>query len=174
VTITVSSQTRTAARSDPPAAAPAPAPAPPTDHLYVGSEACRRCHQPTYERWSKTRMANIVTDPRQHPELGLPDFNKSDRVLTFKLSDVAFVYGTKWKQRYFKKVGDDYFPLPAQWDVTHKIWRPYLVGPNTDWWVQYYPGTNDQRPTGPLCDGCHSVNYNIQTRQVTAWHVGCE
>ena len=31
-----------------------------------------------------------------------------------------------------------------------------------------------QRPTGPLCDGCHSVNYNIDTKQVTEWNVGCE
>ncbi len=31
-----------------------------------------------------------------------------------------------------------------------------------------------QRPTGPLCDGCHSVNYNIQTKSVTEWNVGCE
>jgi predicted CXXCH cytochrome family protein len=31
-----------------------------------------------------------------------------------------------------------------------------------------------KRPTGPLCDGCHSVNYNVQTRQVLEWNVGCE
>jgi predicted CXXCH cytochrome family protein len=31
-----------------------------------------------------------------------------------------------------------------------------------------------QRPTGPLCDGCHSVNYNIQDKTVTEWNVGCE
>jgi predicted CXXCH cytochrome family protein len=31
-----------------------------------------------------------------------------------------------------------------------------------------------QRPTGPTCDGCHSVNYDIHTRQVTEWNVGCE
>jgi len=31
-----------------------------------------------------------------------------------------------------------------------------------------------QRPTGPLCDGCHSVNYNVGTKQVTEWNVGCE
>lgn len=31
-----------------------------------------------------------------------------------------------------------------------------------------------QRPTGPLCDGCHSVNYNVSTKQVTEWNVGCE
>jgi hypothetical protein len=31
-----------------------------------------------------------------------------------------------------------------------------------------------QRPTGPLCDGCHSVNYDIRTKTVTEWNVGCE
>ena len=33
---------------------------------------------------------------------------------------------------------------------------------------------NATRPTGPLCDGCHSVNYNPQTKQPTEWNVGCE
>ena len=94
-------------------------------------------------------MANVVTDPRQHPEVVLPDFTKPDPLLTFKLDDVAFVYGTKWKQRYFKKVGDDYFPLPAQWDVTHRQWRAYMVQPNTDWWVPFYPADNMKRPNGP-------------------------
>jgi len=175
LTITVSSQQRSASpRNDPPAAAPSPAPPPSTGRNYVGSEACRRCHQPIYERWTKTRMANVVTDPREHPDMVLPDFNKPDPLLTFKLADVAFVYGSKWKQRYFTKVGNDYYPLPAQWDVTHKIWRAYLVQPNTDWWVKFYPGGNRERPTGPLCDGCHSVNYNAPAKTVTEWNVGCE
>jgi predicted CXXCH cytochrome family protein len=141
---------------------------------YVGSQSCRRCHAPTYERWSKTRMANVVRDPKQHPEAVLPDFSKADPLLTFKLDDVAFVYGSKWKQRYFTRVGNDYFPLPAQWDVTRRVWRPYFVQPNTDWWVAHYPADNMKRPTGPLCDGCHSVNYDIATRTVTEWNVGCE
>ena len=141
---------------------------------YVGSQACRRCHTATYERWSKTRMANVVLDPREHPEAVLPDFTTPDPLLTFTLDDVAFVYGSRWKQRYFKKVGDDYFPLPAQWDVRRRVWRPYFVQPNTDWWVTFYPADNAQRPTGPLCDGCHSVNYDIRTKQVTEWNVGCE
>lgn len=141
---------------------------------YVGSQACRRCHTATYERWSKTRMANVVVDPKVQPEAVLPDFSKPDPLLTFSLNDVAFVYGSKWKQRYFKKVGDDYFPLGAQWDVTHRQWRPYQVAPNADWWVPHYPATNDGRPTGPLCDGCHSVNYDIRTKAVTEWNVGCE
>jgi hypothetical protein len=167
------SQTPAAPAGQPPAVLPG-SPSPPPAGAYVGSGACRRCHAPIYERWSKTRMANVVTDPKQHAELVLPDFGKADPLRTFRLEDVAFVYGTKWKQRYFTKVGDDYFPLPAQWDITHKVWRPYLVQPNTDWWVPFYPGDNTKRPTGPLCDGCHSVNYNIQTKTVVEWNVGCE
>ncbi len=119
-------------------------------------------------------MANVVRDPREHPDAVIPDFSKPDPLLTFTLADVALTYGSKWKQRYFTKVGKDYFPLPAQWDVTHRIWRACFVQPNTDWWVPHYPADNMKRPTGPLCDGCHSVNYNIQSKAVTEWNVGCE
>ena len=56
----------------------------------------------------------------------------------------------------------------------HKIWRAYNAAPGSDWWTTFYPADNMQRPTGPLCDGCHSVNYNIQTKTVTEWNVGCE
>jgi len=147
---------------------------PSSTRAYVGSAACGDCHASIYERWAKTRMANVVTDPRVRPQVVIPDFSKPDPLLTFKLDDVAFVYGTKWKQRYFKKVGNDYFPLPAQWDVNHKIWRAYFVQPNTDWWVPFYPADNMKRPTGPLCDGCHSVNYDVTTKTVKEWNVGCE
>ena len=141
---------------------------------YVGSAQCRRCHAPTYERWSKTRMANVVTDPSVNPGAIIPDMTKPDPLVTFKVSDIAFVYGSKWKQRYFTKVGNDYFPLSAQWDVQNKVWRAYMVQPNTDWWVPHYPADNMNRPTGPLCDGCHSVNYDVRTKSVTEWNVGCE
>lgn len=141
---------------------------------YIGSARCKTCHAAIYDRWQKTRMANVVRDPKTHPDAIIPDLNKPDPLLTFKKEDIAFVYGSKWKQRYFQKVGDDYYPLPAQWDVNHKIWRAYFVRPGTDWWAPLYPPANDKRPTGPLCDGCHSVNYNIRTKTVTEWNVGCE
>ena len=129
----------------------------------------------TYERWTKTRMANVVTDPQVRPDAIIPDLSKPDPLVTFKRDDIAFVYGSKWKQRYFTKVGDDYFPLPAQWDVdATRCGAPTSSQPNTDWWVPYYPADNIERPTGPLCDGCHSVNYNVKTKTVTEWNVGCE
>jgi len=119
-------------------------------------------------------MANVVRDPNLHPDAILPDLSKANPLVKFAKSDIAFVYGSKWKQRYFTKRGDDFYPLGAQWDVTNQVWRAYMVAPNTDWWVSRYPADNMQRPTGPLCDGCHSVNYNIQTKTVTEWNVGCE
>jgi predicted CXXCH cytochrome family protein len=141
---------------------------------YVGSAACKTCHAAMYARWSKTRMANVVRDPKTHPDAILPDLTKPNPLVTFKKDDIAFVYGSKWKQRYFQKVGDDYFPLGAQWDVTHQIWRAYHTQTGTDWWTAFYPEENSRRPTGPLCDGCHSVNYDIRTKAVTEWNVGCE
>ena len=104
----------------------------------------------------------------------LGDFSTPNPLVTFKKEDVAFIYGTKWKQRYFTKRGDDYFVFPAQWDVQAKTWRRYYVEPGTDWWAEHYPADQMQRPTGPLCDGCHSVNYDIKTKTVTEWNVGCE
>ena len=141
---------------------------------YTGSAACKLCHPVVYSRWQKTRMANVVRDPRDHPDAILPDLSKENPLVTFKPQDIALVYGSKWKQRYFTKIGEDYFVFPAQWDVTHQTWLPYFVKNGTDWWAALYPPDNMKRPTGPLCDGCHSVNFNIRTKTVTEWNVGCE
>jgi predicted CXXCH cytochrome family protein len=141
---------------------------------YVGSESCNSCHAEAYAGWKQTRMANVVRDPKTHPEAVLADFTHANPLVNFELKDVAFVYGSRWKQRFFTKRGDDYFVEPAQWDIAKKKWLPYHVEAGTDWWVPFYGASNFERPTGPLCDGCHSVNYNIETKQVTEWNVGCE
>jgi predicted CXXCH cytochrome family protein len=139
---------------------------------FVGSAVCSSCHQAIYDRWKTTLMANVVRNPHEHPDAIIPDLSKPNPLVTFTVDDIAFVYGSKWKQRYFKKIGDNYFPLPAQWDVTHKQWKPYVA--KDDWWVRFYPANNMKRPTGPTCDGCHSVNYDPSTKTVTEWNVGCE
>jgi predicted CXXCH cytochrome family protein len=141
---------------------------------YAGSLACEKCHAEIYERWKKTPMANVVRDPREHPDAILPNLSTNHVSPKFTKDQVAFVYGGIWKQRYFTKIGDDYFPQPAQWDVSNKKWLKYFVPKGGDWWEPFYPPDNFQRPTGPTCDGCHSVGYNIQTRQVAEWNVGCE
>ena len=139
---------------------------------YVGSGRCKECHSEIYKTWSKTRMANVVTDPKLNPESIVSDFTKPSPLVSFTKDDIALVYGSKWKQRYLKRVGTDYFPLPAQWDILHKEWKPYFV--KEDWWATHYPPDNFKRPTGPTCDGCHSVDYNVATHIPFEWNVGCE
>jgi predicted CXXCH cytochrome family protein len=141
---------------------------------FVGSKSCRACHAAEYDGWQQTRMANVVRDPREHPEAVLGDFQHPNPLVTFTLDQVALVYGSRYKQRYFTRRGNDYYPLPAQWDIQKHKWLPYHVEKGTDWWEPFYGPSNFDRPTGPTCDGCHSVNYNIQTHQVTEWNVGCE
>jgi predicted CXXCH cytochrome family protein len=141
---------------------------------YTGSQSCEKCHLEIYARWKKTPMANVVRDPREHPDAITPDLT-TNNVAKFTNAQVAFVYGSLWKQRYFTKVGDDYFPLPVQWDFADHSWHPYHVpDKGGDWWTAFYPSDNMQRPTGPTCDGCHSVGYDIHTKQVAEWNVGCE
>jgi predicted CXXCH cytochrome family protein len=140
---------------------------------YTGSASCQKCHAQIYEHWRKTPMANVVRDPRESPNVIIPDLS-TNKIAKFTKDQVALVYGSVWKQRYFTKIGDDYYPEPAQWDVINKVWRPYFVPSGADWWVPFYPPDNMQRPTGPTCDGCHSVGYDIHTKQVAEWNVGCE
>jgi mono/diheme cytochrome c family protein len=140
---------------------------------YVGSQACEKCHAEIYRHWKKTPMANVVRDPRQHPDAIIPDL-ATNNVYKFSRDQVAFVYGSLWKQRFFTQVGDDYFPVPVQWEVVNKKWSKYPPPTGADWWGSFYPADNMHRPTGPLCDGCHSVGYDILTKQVAEWNVGCE
>ena len=64
-------------------------------------------------------MANVVRDPREHPDAIIPDLSKPDPLFTFSKDDIAFVYGNKWKQRYTEglpRMEHSYFePSTADW-----------------------------------------------------------
>ena len=55
---------------------------------FVGSPACRDCHQSIYDRWQTTLMANVVQDAKQHPEAILGEFSTPNPLVTFKAEDV--------------------------------------------------------------------------------------
>ncbi len=109
-----------------------------------GLRACQSCHAEIYARWQKTPMANVVRDPREHPEAIIPDL-ATNPVKKFTLDDVGLVCGSIWKQRYFTKIGNDYYPQPSQWDVTNHVWRPYFVPNDADWWA---PRASDHNAGG--------------------------
>ena len=62
---------------------------------YTGSLACEKCHQQIYQRWKKTPMANVVRDPREHPEAIIPDL-ATNPLTKFTKGQVALVYGSLW------------------------------------------------------------------------------
>lgn len=132
------------------------------DSDYTGSAACQDCHEDIFARWQHTRMANVLVDVDEHPEAILGDFSAPNPLVTFDADDITFTYGSRSKQRYFTRVGNDYFVLPAQWDVMNGTWRRYHPEAGTEWWTEYYPDDQMQRPTG---DGCHSTNYDVATHE---------
>ena len=146
-----------------------------TNAQFVGSAACKTCHPAIYERWSKTRMANVVRDPKDHPEAILPDLvqarpaGANSRRTTSPSSTAASgssAISQKGRRLFSARraVGRHASDLAR----LHGRRRTPTGG------LPFYPADNMQRPTGPLCDGCHSVNYDIQTKTVTEWNVGCE
>ena len=67
-----------------------------TTRKFVGSAACKSCHQAAYNGWRQTRMANVVRDPKVHPDAVLGDFAHPDpRISISTWKDSIKVYATK-------------------------------------------------------------------------------
>src|ERR1700737_3396119 len=66
-----------------------------TTTAFVGSRACRDCHQAVYDRWQTTLMANVVQDPKQHPKAIVADFATPNPLVTFKPGDGDFTSAGK-------------------------------------------------------------------------------
>ena len=145
---------------------------------YVGSEKCGECHihKHLYHGWKTTlhskQEQEVIRDGPNKNVLG--DFSSKDPDLTFTLDDVDLLVGSRFKQRYAKKIGDDYFMLPAQWNVKTKEWVKY--NPKKDWWTigYIYPKEWNRRPTSKLCEGCHTTGFNIETKNPSERNISCE
>jgi hypothetical protein len=69
-------------------------------------------------------------------------------------------------------VGDDYFPLDARWDVTHKQWRAYRVANGTDWWTGSIRAAT--RRVRPIRSTLPFGELRPQGEEAVRWNVGCE
>ena len=123
-----------------------------------------------------TRMANIITDPKVNPRVVLGDFSKPNplviqarrRGVRLRHEMEAALFHSQG-QRLLpgeRAVGRDEPGMaavlpPAQ----HRVVGDSLSGCRRG---------QHRAADGPLCDGCHSTNYNVQTKQTTEWNVGCE
>ncbi|MCH8118266.1 MAG: cytochrome c3 family protein [Planctomycetes bacterium] len=143
---------------------------------YAGSKKCIHCHQQYYKGWkstlhSKMEQPVVLKGPDKTVEA---DFSSDNPILTFGLEDVDMVVGSRFKQRYAKKIGDDFYMLPAQWNVETKQWVRYQ--PKNDWWAaeSVYPTEWNKRPTSKLCEGCHTTGFDIKTKEPVERNIACE
>jgi predicted CXXCH cytochrome family protein len=143
---------------------------------YVGSESCVTCHEEHYQGWKSTLHSKMEQDPiKDGPNKNvLGDFSTQDFHLTFTLEDVDMLVGSRFKQRYAKKIGDDYYMLPAQWNIETKEWATYQ--PKNDWWAAegVYPKEWSKRPASKLCEGCHTTGFDIKTKKPAERNITCE
>ena len=120
------------------AAVPAPVFA---DH--VGSAACESCHADIYARWRKTLMANVVRDPKEHPDaiIARPVARRTrwsrSRRATSRSSTAAS--GSSATSR---SMGDDYYRCRHSGMCTTKSGGRTTSRQGTDWWTAFYPDDN--------------------------------
>jgi len=145
-------------------------------HYHTGSASCQKCHAQIYEHWRKNphgqRRPRSARIPERHHSRSLHQQNPPSS----PKEDIALVYGSLWKQRYFTKSATTISPSPRSGTITNKVWRPYFVPNGADWWVPFLSSRQHATPpTGPTCDGLPlSVGYDIHTKKVVEWNVGCE
>ncbi|TGO02045.1 hypothetical protein PN36_31390 [Candidatus Thiomargarita nelsonii] len=85
-----------------------------TAQEYIGSQKCGKCHEGHYNGWKTTLHTKMEQDVSTTGENVLGDFSSDDPLLPFTLDEVDMLVGSRFKQRYAKKIGDDYYMLPAQ------------------------------------------------------------
>ena len=148
---------------------------------YAGSKACGKCHKAVFESWNKTLHSKMVVKREDGILKGAVEKWATDGKNSgpakgnvtkkeFKMSDVEYVVGSHWKQRYLVKdeTTGGYQLMDKQFNRMSGEWEAY--GNANDW---------DQ-----MCATCHTTGYRMtsydhadpKTAKAT-WselNVGCE
>lgn len=126
---------------------------------FVGSAKCSGCHREAYKSWNDSYHAKMVRPVRQGLLKDAQDNWAKDAKgqagptkgnidgKAYRLEDVVYVIGSKWKQRFLVKnpaTGNHQF-LDKQWNRGSRLWEGY--GQKNDWETQ--------------CSTCHATGYRI-------------
>jgi tetratricopeptide (TPR) repeat protein len=174
-----------------------------TTALYVGSDACKSCHQAAYEKWRGSHHGLAMAPAREDTVLGNFDdatFTEKEKTTRFFRKDgkylvrtegrdgkpgefeVAYTFGWFPLQQYLIPFpGGRLQALSVAWDVQKKRWYslyPDQVIPPTDWLHWTRPAQN----WNVMCSECHSTGVRKrydpeQDAYQTTWSeisVGCE
>jgi hypothetical protein len=133
---------------------------------YTGSEACKECHQDTYEGWENTLHSKLVQDVKKNPALLKGDFSKPVAKKYSDKYEVTNSVGAHWMQRYLTKIKDDHYVLPITWSLVTRTWSEQKSLKRT--WKK------KKNSYSRKCIGCHTTNYNPDDKSYTEHQVGCE
>lgn len=126
---------------------------------YVGSAACKDCHDKIYSSWQGTVHAKVIQDVAKSPLAIQGDWSLPFEHRKFDKKDVRLTHGVQWKQRY---INDKWQVYPAQWDFETQKWAGYNVDKG---------GTADWRKS---CAYCHVTGFDGEKLAWTELSVGCE
>jgi predicted CXXCH cytochrome family protein len=149
------------------------------DKTFVGSETCRSCHLEHYDSWKMTLHSRMLIDVREDPNAFVVEWNKEtiradlekikdklkvplEEVYIPEKSEILYVIGTQWKQRYVLKKGDMFVVAPVQYNVASKRW------------VNYYDDAWDKRDWLVRCGGCHATGVDLKAYTFNEKSIGCE
>src|SRR5512138_1323719 len=127
---------------------------------YVGSKACRDCHEENFRQWSMTPHARMLLDVKTHPEAVYAD--KFSPEIPFTKRDITHVVGSHWVQKYLTEIDGVLYVLPKTWNVPNREWESFSV---FNW---------RQKPYSVACYGCHTVGLDIATGSFVEEAIGCE
>lgn len=123
---------------------------------YIGSDKCKMCHKSSHAAlvaaYEKTVHASAMCDAAARPQCVVADFDDDP---PFDKELAAYALGTgRVYQNYLDK---DLRVLPGKWIVREKKWAPQ----------QAVDGAAQ-------CVGCHTTNFDPESRKWTQLGVGCE
>jgi cytochrome c5 len=148
---------------------------------FVGSTACQKCHAEEFKSWKQTFHSRMIRPKDEGILKAVVEKWETDGAnpgpttgngtgKSYKLDDVQYVIGSKWKQRFLVKnedTGGLQF-LNKQFNRNSGKWENY--GNKNDW--------------NTMCATCHTTGYRLTSydpekpkAQKTEWAelgVGCE
>ncbi|RPI54545.1 MAG: hypothetical protein EHM55_10550 [Acidobacteria bacterium] len=171
----------------PPARAPSPAAG-----AYAGSETCRECHAPVYERWQATGMAKMFREYRAEHVVG--DFSGGQTVsgrarpvmhdgrhfIEIRDGDTAqwtrypvdYVIGSKWQQAYATRLPDSrILVFPIQYSRQKSAWLNYwgiVDGPGSERAdIARFHTIPEEAIYQTSCAPCHTSQLKMEKRGQT-------
>jgi hypothetical protein len=131
----------------------------PGDSVYIGSDACLRCHEQEHQGWRESLHPKMMRRVKQNGVV-LADFGVEQ--VPFDPRQAVWAIGSRWEQQFMGHDGKTETLLPGAWMVAKQRWK-------TKGWDGWQVPVPLQR-----CHGCHTVGLDVETGEFIEPGIGCE